>query len=70
MVIIDSIKEIKMFGLHPVSVVIGAVIGSVVPVVGNFIRKQWSWGKAKAAPLEAKVANTVSEAVSSAEKKL
>ena len=59
-----------MFGLHPLSLGIGAVVGAVVPVVGNFIRKQYASIKAKAAPVEAKVANTVSDVVSSVEKKI
>ena len=70
MLIFRSIKEINMFGLHLFSIVVGAVVGAVVPVVGNFIRKQWAWGKTKAASVEAKLANTVSTVVSSVENKL
>jgi hypothetical protein len=66
MVIYHSIQEIKMFGLHPLSLGIGAIIGACVPVVGIWIRKQVASVKAKAAPLESTVANTVSSAVNTA----
>jgi hypothetical protein len=70
MVIYRSIQEIKMFGLHPLSVLAGAVIGACVPVVGIWIRKQVASVKAKATPIASTVANTVSAAVATVEKKL
>jgi uncharacterized membrane protein YqgA involved in biofilm formation len=70
MVMFRSIQEIKMFGLHPLSVLAGAVVGACVPVVGNWIREQVASVKTKAAPIEAKVANAVTTAVDAVEKKL
>jgi len=59
-----------MFGLSILSLVVGAAVGATVAPVTKFFVKQVSSVESKVKAEETKVANTVTSAVSSVEKKL